>query len=135
MALMTSPRLLVAPAALAAIAFVVFTACDSGGRSYPDNPDDNSYDLEEMSLRNADVPAGMSIDDGGAFDSSGWAMVLAQGDTDQATLKKNALDAQGFIKDHIGVFNWQDPSGEFGKIARLSSQSTLYTDNDQASKS
>jgi len=44
------------------------------------------------------------------------------------------LDAQGRIRGHLSVFTWDEPVEHLGRIQEIESHSTLYADEDAASR-
>jgi hypothetical protein len=117
-------------APLLGVLVLVAVAC--GGRSYPTNRDDESYDLEAMSLAEEDLPDGFLARDFQSFDNDQWAAILDDVDPES---KKSQLDAQGRVRNLISIFSWDNPAEHLGRPYQITSHSTLYGSADDASAS
>jgi len=113
--------------ALALIAFgaLFLAACDSG-TDYPTDLGDDEYHLEDMALRQEDLPAGFEQTEGFSFSIEEWAEVFGSDDP-EATARQ--LEAQGWLR------NWVTESvpPRFGPTLNVRSVSTLYN-NEQSAK-
>jgi hypothetical protein len=113
--------------ALIALGGLFLVACDSGDK-YHSNLGDEDYRLEEMALRQGDLPAGFQQGEGFSFSVEEWAEVFGSDDP-EATARQ--LEAQGWLR------NWVTESvpARFGKTLNVRSVSTLYTNEQAASES
>lgn len=105
---------------------------DDDSSGYPTGHPDEEYDLEAMQLRNVDLPSGIMRAEGDGFDNDEWAQLLAPDDPDPA---KNQLAAQGRVRNQVSYFTWDNPVEHLGEVLSVTSQSTLYVDEDTAHES
>lgn len=113
---------------LALGAMLVLAACDDGP-SYDKKWGDDEYDLEAMVLTDDDMPAGILRQQERSFDNSEWSEVFG---ADDPELKKNQLDAQGRLRNFVAYFAWDEPIQHLGRTISVTSQSTLYVDEQAA---
>lgn len=112
--------------ALALLAFgALFLAACGNDDKYHSNLGDNDYRLEDMALRQEDLPAELRQTDGFSFTVEEWAQVFDSNDP-EATARQ--LEAQGWLR------NWVTESqpSRLGKTLNVRSVSTLYTNEDAA---
>lgn len=117
--------------ALGALTLLAAAACDDG-RSYPSDRGDDDYNLEAMMLTDGDLPIGIARTDERAFDNEEWSQVF---DVDDAEVAKTTLEGQERIRSYIAFFTWESPQEHFGTVISITSQSTLYKDDEAARKS
>jgi len=122
--------LLRASALLIGGACLLLAACDSGSNYDTDGADDD-YDLQNMTLRNEDLPEGVQIVNAAEFTNDEWAQAFDTGDPDA---KRNQLDAQGQIRNYIAFFTWENPAQYLGRFISITTHSTLFTDDASASE-
>lgn len=113
--------------ALIALGALFFVACDDADKYHSDLGDDD-YKLEEMALRQDDLPSGFEQGEGFSFSREEWAEVFGNEDP-EATARQ--LEAQGWLK------NWVTESvpPRFGKTLNVRSVSTLYRNEAAARES
>ena len=112
--------------------------CGGGGgsRSYATDLADADYQLDAMQLANDDMPEkGLQSIVSDSFTNEEWAQVFAQRipsiDPAQKTIQ---LEAQGRVRGYVSVFSWDDPVQHLGRIQEIESHSTLYTNEEAASR-
>jgi hypothetical protein len=125
------PRVFIA---LLAASLVLLAACDRGGGgvTYATDWGDDEYDLEAMSLREADLPEGYMEQDRAAFGNDEWAEILD--DTDPEG-KRRQLEAMGRIRNAITIFSRERPLEHLGRPYQFSSHSTLFESAELAARS
>ncbi|WP_322797038.1 hypothetical protein [Tepidiforma sp.] len=102
--------------------------CGDDGPRYPTGLSDDAYDLEAMSLRAEDLPAGFEKQAPGEFLNEAWANVF---ETDDVEAKLRQLEAQGRLRNYVSLFG---PAG-LGPVLAVTAISTLYTDETAAQRS
>lgn len=105
---------------------------DGDGSSYSLTQPDEDYDLEGMQLRNVDLPLGIQFVEGGGFDNNDWALLLSPDNPDTARAQ---LQAQGRVRNHVAYYTWENPLEHLGETISVTTQSTLYVDEDTARES
>lgn len=103
-----------------------------GGTTYSTNWGDDDYDLEAMSLREADVPDGYLEQDQIEFNNDEWAEVLDDVDPEA---KLRQLEATGRIRNFIKIFARERPLEHLGRPYQFTSHSTLFATPEQAAES
>jgi len=118
---------------LLAAPLVLLAACGGdGGPDYATDWGDDEYDLEAMSLREADLPEGYLEQDRVEFTNEEWAEILDEVDPEA---KLRQLDAMGRVRNMITIFSWEQPLEHLGRPYQFSSHSTLFETAELASAS
>lgn len=117
-------------AALGAAMLFAAAACDDG-RSYPSDRGDGEYNLQAMMLTDGDMPRGITRTDERAFDNEEWSQVF---DVEDPEIARTTLEGQSRIGSYIAFFTWEAPQEHFGTVISITSQSTLYKDEEAAGK-
>jgi hypothetical protein len=117
-------RLLLIAAAVLGVG--LFAACSSS-RTYTDKKGDDEYDLGAMSLKQDDLPDGLTEADlpSHEFDNASWVQLFGSDDPEG---KQRQLDAQGRIKTWVSTFQ----ADRLGRLLGVTSFSTLYKSIDDA---
>ena len=113
-------------AALLIAGAALLAACDEG-KDYDSDRGDEDYDLAAMALRQEDLPAGFEQIPGTEFTGEEWAQVFG---SDDPEARQAQLEAQGWLKNYVT----EAVPPRFGKILNVRSVSTLYTNEDTASR-
>ncbi|MGI8926088.1 MAG: hypothetical protein ACR2HN_05500 [Tepidiformaceae bacterium] len=113
-------------------ALLLFAACGGDGSDYPDDREDDAYDLEAMALEDGDLPQGVEQRQAQSFDNAEWAEAFPNADEDQLEVRKNQLDAQGRVKGFVAIFTWDAPIEHLGRPYQYTSHSTLFVDTSKA---
>src|SRR5690349_21057420 len=118
-------RLLLIAAAVLGVG--LFAAACSSSRTYTDTKGDDEYDLGAMSLKQEDLPDGMTEADlpSHEFDNASWVELFGSDDPEG---KQRQLDAQGRIKTWVSTFQ----ADRLGRLLGVTSFSTLYKSVDDA---
>lgn len=117
--------------ALGGVMLFAAAACDEG-RSYPSDRGDDDYNLEAMQLIDRDMPRGIFRSDERTFNNDEWSQVF---DVDDPEVAKTTLDGQNRIRSFVAFFTWESPQEHFGTVISITTQSTLYKDEEAARKS
>jgi hypothetical protein len=117
--------------ALMTIGVALLAAC--GGKSYPTNKGDDDYKLDEMALKESDLPGGVLLAGTGSFDENQWAQTFDPSDENELQQRVTQLEAQGWLKNFL--LEAGTPGNSFGKVLGVKSLSTLYKTADDAKES
>lgn len=109
-----------------AAAFVL-VAC--GGNGYPLDLGDDEYALDQMLLQQVDIPFAMTDFGIQEFENERWAFAF---NTDEPELTEAQLDARKRITNALIVYGWDNPIEHLAEPRLISSQSTLYEDEEAA---
>lgn len=112
---------------LAASFVFVLVACGSDG--YPVDLGDDEYALDQMLLRQSDIPFDMTGFGIQEFENEDWAFAF---NADDPELTEAQLDARKRITNALIVYGWDNPIEHLAQPRLISAQSTLYEDEEAA---
>jgi curved DNA-binding protein CbpA len=115
--------------ALAVAITAAFT--DDEGTEYPANLGDDEYALDQMALREEDMPEGIEFGGSGEQEAEEWALRFDVNDEDELAAKVDQMEAQGWIKNVVAEGGRQSIAALLGVM----SVSTMYTNETTATES